>query len=237
MDILKKFMIFSILLCVFSFVPNSYSQLVVEEPVVKTEDGSKISDKDLMMIAISIASPVISILAAWKISDMYHKKKNKADEVFEQNRKDKLDSLKHRTGQSYSMFKEKVEHILDKNIVEQDLVAFSSNDYSQLVDALRHNRKNITDNWDEYATWVTNDEISKYTNFFTSMLWLLRILQLEKFNEYDIQEANDICKSIKLISDEFDGISHIIRLVSTMSLDDSKKLHGITDFKSPVTQR
>jgi len=190
------------------------------------------------MIFISIVSPVVSIIATWIISDWYHKKKNEPDEVFKKNREDKLDSLKCRTGQSYSMFKQEFEHILSKNtIVEHDLVAFSSKDYSQLTNALRHNRKNITDNWSEYMNWVTNDEISKYTNFFSLMLWILRILQQENFSKYDIEEANELCKSIKSMSNEFEGMSHIIRGTSHISSEDSTKLHGITYFRSPVTQR
>lgn len=228
---MKKFTFFLILSCLFIFIPTAFSQPVAVEEQEKP-------DYSVPMFIISIVQLPISIIVTWRISDWYHKKKNEPDQVFQKNRETKLDSLKHRTGQSYSMFKEDFEHILNKNtIVEHDLVAFSSKDYSTLMSNLQHNRKNITDNWNEYVKWVTYDEISKYTNFFTHMLWLLRIFQQEKFSEYDIQEANELCKSIKSISEEFDGISHIIRGISRISSDDSKKLHGITDFKSPITQK
>lgn len=195
-------------------------------------------DYALAMFIISIVQLPISIIVTWRISDWYHKKKNEPDKIFQENRESKLDSLKHRTGQSYSMFKEGLEHVLNKNtIVEHDLVALSSSDFSNLISNLQHNRKNITDNLDEYMKWVTSDEISKYTDFFTHMLWLLKIFQQKNFNEFDIQEANDLCKSIKSISEEFNGISHIIQGISQISADDSKKLSGIKDFKSPITQK
>jgi len=216
-------------------IPVASSQ-TSEESSGQGNDTSEFYFKDYVMIFISVVSPIVSIIATWWISDLYHKKKNEPDEVFTQNRKDKIESLRQRTGHSYSIFKEQLEHIISKNIItKQDLVAFGSKDYSEIISALQHNRKNITDNWNEYLKWVTRDEILKYTDFFTHMLWFLRILQDKEFKEYDLQEANELSNKIKEISNEFNGISHIIDIgASIISEEDSKRLHGKKDFKSPV---
>ncbi len=183
-------------------------------------------------------SVIATTIITWWISDRYHKKKNEPDEIFKQNRNDKLASLRDRTGHSFSIFKTEFENVLNKDeIVEQDLIAFKDKATEQLVTTLQHNQKNIKDRWNEYLPWVTTEEISKYTDFFTHMLWLLRIFQQERSSDYDLQEANELCNKIKSISSEFDGISHIISGVSQLSYEDSKKLAGVDDFKSPATQR
>lgn len=206
-----------------------------EKSIKIEKDESKFYTKDYIMLIISIASPVVSIFAGWRISDWYHNKKNEPDQVFMQNRKDKFDSLRGHTGHSFSIFKEEFGHILDKkSIVEHDLSAFSSKDYSELIRTLQHNYKNIYDNWENYQTWINHEEFSKYTDFFTHMLWFIGIFQQKKFNENDIKDVNELAKKIKSISGEFDGISHEHNFTSILSNEDSRKLHRGEDFNSPA---
>lgn len=229
---MKKFTIFLILSCLFIFIPTASSQPVaVEEP-------EKSTDYALPMFIISIVQLPISIIVTWWISDWYHKKKNKPDEIWSKNRQEKLESLKHRTGQSYSMFKTEFENLLSKNtIVEQDLVAYNTKNYENLIIALRQNQKNIYDTWEENLKWITAEEILHYTAFFTHMLWFIPYFQQTSFTESDIQKVNQLLNKIKSQSGEFSGISHIVSFTSMISSDDSKKMKGIKDFKSPVTQK
>lgn len=88
---MKKFTIFLILSCLFIFIPTASSQPVaVEEP-------EKSIDYALPMFIVSIVQLPISIIVTWLISDWYHKKKNKPDEIWSKNRKKNKNLLRPRT--------------------------------------------------------------------------------------------------------------------------------------------
>lgn len=191
-----------------------------------------------IMFFISVIQLPISIIATWFVSDWYHKKKNQPDEIWLKNRQNKIDSLKQRTGHSFSLFKEEFGNILSKNtIVEHDLVLYNKKDYGCIINTLQQNHKNILDKWDEYLKWVHDEEIRHYVDFFTYMLWFISYFQLKSFNESDIQEVNDLFNKIKSQAHEFDDISHKIGFTSTLSPDDSKRISGIKYFRSPVSKK
>lgn len=178
---------------------------------------------------------IISIIATWKISNWYHNKKSISNKIWESNRKDKLESLKRHVGQSYSMFNEKFNHLMEKNlIVEQDLVSYNTINYDQLISALQNNQKITHDDIEKNLKWMTGEEFWHHADMFRKMLWFIMEFKNKSFTHEDIERVNILHKQIKLQSKEYLKYTHVISGNSTLSRNDSLRAKGIKYFKSSI---
>lgn len=190
----------------------------------------------IIMFIWSIIQLPVSIFCTWKISKWYHNKKSNSDQIFESVRNEKLEELKSRTGQSYSIFEEKCRHIINKKtIFEQDLASFSSSiDIENLSKTLRHNQKNVSEKQEEYSRWINHDEFWHHVDFFRIMLWFLGELQEKSINEFSMERIHNLHKQIKIQSKEYLEYSHIISFTSTITYEDGRRLHGKKYFKASI---
>ncbi len=186
---------------------------------------------------------IIAIIVSFLIANWYHKKKPRSDIHFNERKQRLLEDLIHRTGMSFSNFKQECKHVIDKSkIYEHDLVAFGMKDYDQLIGILEGNQKYVTERHLQYLQYVNADEYYHHVDFFNTMLSFVRGLQIKKRTdlwneddeiEYMLDRLNKELKIIKSQENEYDGISHIIRATSTLSRKGSLGIRGIRNYKSP----
>jgi len=193
-------------------------------------------------ITINALLTFIGIISTVIIAQWYGKK-SKLDIHFNNQKNNTLKDLIHRTGNSFSQFKEECKHIMNKRqIYEHDLVAFGTKNYDRFINNTERNKKYVIDSSSYYLESLNLNEYNHHVSFFNTMLRFVRELQIKKnlnhFNDdddiaYALKHLNDDLKIIKSQGKEYDEISHVICSRVCLSRKGSLGIKGIKCYKSP----